>query len=63
MVSMGFYSKAAMERVMKTQATGIPTPNLPGTSKSPNPLPYEIVGVMARVQGSIGVLPAAQAPT
>jgi hypothetical protein len=63
MVSMEFYSKAAMERVMKIPATGRPTPNLPGASKSPNPLPYAIVGVMTRVQGSIGVLPARQAPT
>jgi hypothetical protein len=37
MVSMEFDSKAAMERVMKIQTTGRPTPNLPWTSKSPNP--------------------------
>jgi hypothetical protein len=60
---MEFYSKAAMEWVMKIQTTGRSTPNLPWTSNSPNPLPYAIVGVMTRVQGSIGVLPAAQAPT
>ena len=63
MVSLEFYSKAATEQVMKIQTTGRPTPNLPWTTKSPNPLRYAIVGVMTRVQGSIGVLPAAQAPT
>ena len=47
---MEFYSKAAMEQVMKIQTTGRPTPNLPWTSKSPNPLPYAIVGVMSRVR-------------
>ena len=62
MVSLEIYSKAAMEQVMKIRTTGRPTPNLPWTSKSPNPLPYAIVGVMTRVQGAIGVLPAAQAP-
>lgn len=62
MVSMEFYSKAAMEQVMKIQTTERPTPNLPWTLKSPNPLPYPIVGVMTRVQGCIGVWPAAQAP-
>jgi len=56
MVSLEFYSKAAMEQVMKIQTTGRPNPNLPWTSKSPNPL-RAIVGVMTRVQGSIGVLP------